>query len=152
MEREVLFVAHRGESFDAPENTLAAFRLAWERGCRAIELDIRMSGDGQIVVFHDEDTERICGIKFEVARVTFSTILSCDVGAFKGLVYAGERIPLLGEVFETVPGDGKVLVEIKCGVEVLPELARCIEASGLRDDQVELICYEAEVLRQAAVA
>ena len=51
-------VAHRGESADAPENTMASFRLAWERGDDAIELDVHLTKDGQLIVCHDPDTKR----------------------------------------------------------------------------------------------
>ena len=51
-----MLIAHRGESFDAPENMLAATHLAWQRGVAAIEIDIRLTRDHKIVVFHDETT------------------------------------------------------------------------------------------------
>jgi len=51
-----LIIAHRGESFDAPENTLVAITLAWERGAKAVEIDIRLTADNEIVVIHDKDT------------------------------------------------------------------------------------------------
>ena len=56
-------IAHRGASFDAPENTLAAFRLAWEQGADGIEGDFMLTADGQIVCFHDLDTQRVTGEK-----------------------------------------------------------------------------------------
>lgn len=51
--KPVEFVGHRGESADAPENTLAAFNLAWSRGVKAIELDVHLTRDGVLVVTHD---------------------------------------------------------------------------------------------------
>ena len=58
----VEFIAHRGESADAPENTLAAFRLAWERKVSAIELDVHLTKDGRLAVCHDFDTKRTTGV------------------------------------------------------------------------------------------
>src|SRR5687768_12050974 len=58
-------ISHRGESHDAPENTMAAFRLAWEREVPAIELDVHLTKDGQLIVCHDPDTERTTGKKLE---------------------------------------------------------------------------------------
>ena len=55
-------LAHRGASHDAPENTLASFRLGWAQHADANELDIRLTRDGQIVVFHDATTRRIAGV------------------------------------------------------------------------------------------
>ena len=54
-----MIVAHRGSSYEAPENTLPAFRLAWEQGADAIEGDFHLTKDGQIVCIHDRDTERV---------------------------------------------------------------------------------------------
>jgi len=54
-------IAHRGESADAPENTMAAFRLAWERKVPAIELDVHLTRDGALIVSHDANTKRTTG-------------------------------------------------------------------------------------------
>ena len=64
----VLYISHRGESADAPENTMAAFRLAWERGTDGIECDVHRTADGEVVVIHDGDTGRVAGTKLPVAR------------------------------------------------------------------------------------
>ena len=63
----VLYISHRGESADAPENTMAAFRLAWERGTDGIECDVHRTADGEVVVIHDGDTGRVAGTKLPVA-------------------------------------------------------------------------------------
>ena len=146
------FIAHRGESFDAPENTLAAFRLAWDRGCSAIELDIHQTGDGQLVCCHDADTARCCGTRLTVANTSYRELRALDAGAWKAPQYAGERIPLLSEVLDTIPPGGVVFIEVKCGVEAIPELRRCVEASALAPSQVVLISFGADVLRAAARA
>ena len=56
-----LLIAHRGESYDAPENTLASLNLAWERGALAVEVDVHLSKDNQVVVIHDSTTTRTAG-------------------------------------------------------------------------------------------
>ena len=58
-----LIIAHRGESFDAPENTLDSINLAWERMTKSVEIDIQLTKDNEIVVIHDWDTFRISGKK-----------------------------------------------------------------------------------------
>ncbi len=60
---ETKIIAHRGESFDAPENTLAAINLAWERKVKAVEVDIHLTYDNEIVVIHDYNTLRVAGVK-----------------------------------------------------------------------------------------
>jgi len=64
-----LIIAHRGESFDAPENTLDSINLAWERMTKSVEIDIQLTKDNEIVVIHDWDTFRISGKKKIIKKV-----------------------------------------------------------------------------------
>src|SRR5688572_23716502 len=79
----VEIVAHRGESADAPENTLAAFKLAWERGVRAVELDVHLTKDDRLVVIHDADTKRTAGEKHVVKESLMEDLRQFDVGKWK---------------------------------------------------------------------
>src|SRR5437588_10550573 len=101
----VLIVAHRGESFLAPENTMSSFDLAWKLGDEAIELDIHLTKDRDIVVCHDADTYRKSGNKQKVVikDSTLAEIQRIDVGSFKGSKYAGQRCPSLQEVLDAMP-------------------------------------------------
>lgn len=94
--------AHRGASAHAPENTLAAFRLAAEHGADAIELDAKLSADGQIVVFHDPTLQRTTGATGLLSSQPLSALKELDAGSFFGPQFRGERIPTLAEVFEEV--------------------------------------------------
>ncbi|MFV2065815.1 MAG: glycerophosphodiester phosphodiesterase family protein, partial [Pirellulales bacterium] len=98
-----LIVGHRGASHDAPENTLAAFQLAWQRGADGVEGDFYLTSDGHIVCIHDADTERVAGEKLIVAESTLADLRQLDVGAWKGERWRGEKIPTLEEVLATVP-------------------------------------------------
>ena len=80
MNRGGVIVAHRGASFDAPENTLAAFRLAWQQGADAIEGDFYLSKDNQIVCIHDADTKRTAVVSRQVAESTLAELRELDVG------------------------------------------------------------------------
>ena len=110
-----LLIAHRGESFDAPENTHAAFDLAWRRGVDAIELDVHLTADGEVVVCHDDDLLRTGGEKWVIAECTLSDLRKVDVGRWKNASFTGERIPTLAEVLARVPAGKKVFVEVKRG-------------------------------------
>jgi len=55
-----VYIAHRGASYDAPENTVAAARLAWETGADAVEIDVYLASDNRVVVINDKDTQRTC--------------------------------------------------------------------------------------------
>jgi len=110
-----LIIAHRGESHDAPENTLAAFHLAWQRGVKAIELDIHLTRDHQIIVCHDKDTERITTprTKHIIADTTAADLQKLDVGSGKDSKYKNEKIPLLAEVFFAAPQGSHIVIELK---------------------------------------
>ncbi len=146
-----MIVAHRGASHDAPENTIAAFRLAWEEQADAIEGDFYLTKDKQIVCIHDKSTKRVAPEQCErvVAESTLACLRSVDVGVWKGRQYAGERIPTLQEVLETVPDDKQVFIEIKCGPEILPVLKPQVCASGLKAQQIVIICFNPTVVAQA---
>jgi glycerophosphoryl diester phosphodiesterase len=97
-----LVFAHRGASADAPENTLASFKLAAELGAPAIELDAKLTRDGEIIVFHDLTIDRTTNGKGELRKKTLAEIRELDAGSFFNPRFANERIPTLAEVFETV--------------------------------------------------
>ncbi|MFH0944659.1 MAG: glycerophosphodiester phosphodiesterase [Planctomycetota bacterium] len=142
-------IAHRGASHDAPENTLAAFKLAFELGADGIEGDFYLTADGQIVCIHDADTERTAGVKLEVARSTLAELKALDVGSWKDPRFAGERIPTLRAVLAVVPHGKKLLIEIKCGPEILPALERELAKASVPRGQIAVISFDAEVLRFA---
>src|SRR3989449_9458057 len=116
-----LVIAHRGASAAAPENTLAAFRLAADLGADGIELDVRGTADGQLVVLHDASVNRTTDGAGRVAALTLDQLRRVDAGKKFGPSFRGERIPLLSQVFEVVAGRLLVDVEIKAaGVEAGP--------------------------------
>src|SRR5204863_3482831 len=92
----VEIVAHRGSSEEAPENTLAAFRLGYEQA-DACELDIHLSKDGHVVVLHDANTKRTAGLDKPVAEQTLAELRTLDAGKSKGGKFSNEKIPLLSE-------------------------------------------------------
>jgi Glycerophosphoryl diester phosphodiesterase family len=128
--RGLEIIAHRGASADAPENTLPAMKLAWEQGADAVELDMYLSKDGRIVVFHDTTTKRFDGRERKVAHLTLEEMRGLNVGAWKGEKWAGERVPDLVEILNTIPAGKRAVLEIKCGPEIVPELARVLGAAA----------------------
>jgi glycerophosphoryl diester phosphodiesterase len=142
-----LVVAHRGASQDAPENTLPAFMLAWEQGADAIEGDFLLTKDNEIVCIHDKSTERLAGRKLIVKGSTLAQLQELDVGLGKGEKFTGTKIPTIAEVLATIPAGKKIFIEIKCGKEIIPHLLEEIKKSELNDEQVTMICFNAEVVR-----
>lgn len=144
----VEIVAHRGYSDVAPENTVAAFKLAWEKGSDACENDIYLSADGQIVVLHDKTTKRTTGIDLEVAKTSAKDLLALDVGSWKGKQWAGEKLPSLQQSLDTMPiGKQRFFIEIKCGPEIVPALQKVLEPMRDRAAQLAVITFN----REAAV-
>ena len=103
--------AHRGlHSRDrlVPENSLAAFRLAAREGY-GIELDVQLSKDGQVVVFHDDTLDRVCGVHARVDELTLPELQKLS------LCGADETIPLFSDVLASIKGCEALIVELKNG-------------------------------------
>jgi len=145
---EAMIVAHRGASRDAPENTVPAFRLAWEQGADAIEGDFHLTKDGQIVCIHDGNTKKVSNTNLVVRATPLTELRKLDVGACRGEKFKGTAIPTIAEVFGTVPKGRKIYIEIKCGAEIIPALLSEIDKSGLTKDQIVVISFKEKVLRE----
>ncbi|MBQ8004802.1 MAG: glycerophosphodiester phosphodiesterase [Clostridia bacterium] len=105
-----LFIAHRGlhdASRQVPENSIAAFRAAAEKGY-AIENDIHLTKDGRVVVFHDDDLYRMCSIKARPEDMTLEELKKLRLGG------TDEAIPTLEECLEVIDGRVPLLIEFKC--------------------------------------
>lgn len=136
----MLLIAHRGSSGVAPENTLAAFRRAVRDGADMIELDVRLSADGEPVVIHDRRLFRTTGARGRVREWTAAELEKLSAGARRGRAWAGERIPRLTTVLRTLPTTIGLNIEVKTDgdrqrsglmVERLAGLLR--SAAGRRD-------------------
>ena len=104
--------AHRGASAQAPENTLSAFELALAQKADAIELDAKLSADGQVIVIHDPTVDRTTDGRGPVKDLALAELRSLDAGSFFSEKFRGERIPTLEEVFEAVGKRTFVNVEL----------------------------------------
>lgn len=98
--------AHRGANTDAPENTLQAFRLAFERGALWLECDLHETRDGHFVILHDADLRRTTNSSGLVSQLSLETILQAKTEN-------GEPPPTLSQVFEVLPPDAGVDLELK---------------------------------------
>jgi glycerophosphoryl diester phosphodiesterase len=147
--RAVEIIAHRGASADAPENTLTAMKLAWEQKADAIELDLYLSKDGRLVIFHDKDTKRIGGTNRKIDELTWAEVQQLDVGIWKDPKFRGERVPLLEDILATIPAGCRAVLEIKCGPEILPEFVRVLKASKRPAKELCVISFNYETLRQS---
>lgn len=126
---QLRFIGHRGASYYAPENSLAAMQLAWELGADGAECDIQLTKDNKIVLWHDGNTERLTGKKSEIAKSNFSELKKLDIKLSKSNspYFKGQKMPLLKDVLKSVPDDQLLVIEIKCGKEVFPKLQKDIK-------------------------
>jgi len=141
-----MIVAHRGASAEAPENTLASFTLAWQRGADAVEGDFYLTRDGQIVTIHDKTTGRTANRDISVPNSTLAELKQLDFGSWKSSQYRGERIPTLGEVLAVVRAGKKIFIEVKCGPEIVPRLRQVLAESGLDSQQTVVIAFDQNVI------
>jgi glycerophosphoryl diester phosphodiesterase len=124
--RPILF-AHRGACAHAPENTLESFQLAFEQGTDAVELDAKLSTDGEVVVIHDASVDRTTNGHGRVRDLKLSEMQALDAGSFFSEKYRGAKIPSLNEVFEAVGKKGMINVELT-------------NYYGRRDNLAEKVC------------
>lgn len=142
------FVAHRGASYDAPENTVSSIQLGFEQGADAVEIDVYLTKDGRIVLFHDRNTAKLDGNTAPIAERTLAELQKLDVGTWKGAVgawegdtYAGERMPVLEDVLDLIPPGKRIFLEIKCGPEALPPIKTIFDEAGIGGEKITIITF-----------
>ncbi len=121
--------------------------MAWEEGADAVECDIRLSRDGQVVLMHDASTRRTAGLDQPVAEQDAAELALLDVGSWKSDRYAVERVPTLAQALETVPDGRRLFIEIKTGSEIIDPLFAALSRSQLRFEQICIISFKLEVVR-----
>ena len=148
-----LIIAHRGASGEAPENTMDAFKLAWELGADGIEGDFHLTRDGHIVAIHDKDTNKVTKGKNKliVKKTNLQELQKIDVGSWKNEKYFKARIPTLEEVIDSLPMGKKFFIEIKCGTEIMKPLIHVInlkvkERPELKEN-ISFISFDINVVR-----
>ena len=144
------FVAHRGASYLAPENSLASIRLAWELGADAAECDVRLSSDNQVVVFHDKNTRKLTGENHVIAKTPWEMLSRLTIKTRETNLpsYEGERIPLLKDLLETIPPGRTLVIEIKTGTEILPFLKAVVDRHWT-SGAISFISFDFDAIRQA---
>ncbi len=114
-----LIVAHRGDTAHYPENTLAAFESAVRKGANAIELDVHLTRDGELVVHHDYTLGRTVAGEGTITERTLGELRSLEAGSWFGPDFAHERIPTLGEVLALGRGRVRFELELKTPTDAL---------------------------------
>jgi glycerophosphoryl diester phosphodiesterase len=141
-------IAHRGASSDAPENTLASFRLGLDRGADFLEADLHLSRDGHWVAIHDATLERTTSGRGPVSGFSFEQLRRMDAGAWYATQFAGQQIPAPEELLECAAGSGAgFYLEIKCRPDdtALANLSAAVRGARMAERTV-VMCFDAEVL------
>jgi len=124
--------AHRGESFNFPENTMAAFKEAVILGTDRIELDVNITSDGVLVIIHDATLDRTTNGTGKVTETTFDDIKNLEAGSWKDAKFKNEKIPTLKEVFEFAKGKVMLNLDLKEETTAVP-MAKLAKEMGMVD-------------------
>lgn len=119
--------AHRGASAYAPENTIPAFRLAAALGSGAVENDIHLTADGNIVVCHDDDISRTSNGRGFISQMTFSQLRQYDFGSWRGDEFRGTTIPSLEEFLAATSSIRLLNIELKSPLPAPQRLDELLE-------------------------
>jgi len=142
------FIAHRGASHKAPENTISAFKLAWAENADGIEGDFYLSTDGEVVCFHDKDLKRVAGRDRKIEEMSWKELSTLDVGAWKSPEYKGEKMPRLADVLDVLKPGKLFYLEIKDGPEIVAPIGKILAAKKADPKQVIFIAFDPEVVRE----
>jgi glycerophosphoryl diester phosphodiesterase len=145
-----MIIAHRGVSFDLPENSLPAFNMSWNHAADGIEGDFHLTKDGAIVCIHDEDTGRVCKQNIVVRDSTLKELKALDLDC-QGTGNLQIKIPTLNEVLEILPDGKKIFIEIKCGSEIVEPLFSELTRSKLNSNDAVIISFDEEVIKEFKV-
>ena len=146
-----LIVAHRGASADAPEHTLAAYDAAVAQGADFLELDVRLSADGQLVVIHDARLERTTDGRGEVQEYTLQALKRLDAGGWFRPSFRGQRIQTVTELIERFRSRVRFAIELKEGSAISPGIEeRLVSILQIYDvtEQVLVLSFDHGALRK----
>ena len=113
MLNQIQITAHRGSSYEAPENTMAALHKAVEDLADYAEIDVQETKDGVVVLGHDATLSRVAGINRPISSFSYENLAGLDAGSWFSDNYKGEKIPTLKEVMEYAKGKINLNIEIK---------------------------------------
>ncbi len=140
----VIVVGHRGTKLFAPENTIAAFNKAIEMGARSIEMDVRMTRDGEFVIMHDPFVNRTTNGSGLVSRLTLADISKLDAGSWFSPEFAGEKVPTLREALRAIKGRAGVDIDFKAGSDNSVELiTKILDEEGFNDGSLVTVFVRA---------
>ena len=149
MPSQPLIIGHRGASRFAPENTMAAFKLALDSGADGVEFDVRLTRDGIPIIIHDDNLRRTGNSNARIADLSREELKRFDVGSWRGPEFTSEPVPTLTELFDLFADGGLLYLEMKSDVAARQLLAEtCCEyilKSGLKK-RVIVECFDLKAI------
>ena len=148
----MLIEAHRGDSANAPENTIVAFEYAINSDVPWLELDVQQSSDGSIVVIHDKSVDRTTNGSGLVSQMSLSELKKLDAGSWYNKKFKNQRIPLLSEVLALVTAKGtKISIEIKNSQDSSPIYKPLVEMLSMYDPDKRHVIISTQIEHLIAV-
>jgi glycerophosphoryl diester phosphodiesterase len=132
-------MAHRGASLAAPENTMAAVRAAIDSGAQWVEIDVQETADGEVIVIHDSDLQKIGRVPLGVATSTLEQLQEIDIGSWFDAEFSEERIPTLEQVLRLCRDRIRVNIELKyygAQRQLEKRVAEIVDANAMADQVV----------------
>ena len=132
-------MAHRGASLAAPENTLAAVRMAIDSGAQWVEIDVQETADGEVIIIHDSDLKKIGRVSLGVATSTLDELQEIDIGSWFAEEFSAERIPTLEQVLRLCKDRIGVNIELKyygAQQQLEQRVADIVDANAMADQIV----------------
>ena len=146
--------AHRGDTQNAPENTLASIRSAIALGADYAEIDVQLTKDGEFILFHDTNFQRIAGVPFKPADCNLEEIKKLDIGFYFGSDFSKEQIPTLREILKEAKGHIVLNIEVKVNRDrdlMVQKLLADLQAEKA-EDFVVISCADYDFLQRVKQA
>ncbi len=146
----IKITAHRGSSTFYPDNTFVSMNEAVLERADYIEIDVRVTKDGKIVVFHDKNLKRVCNLNMKIEDMTLKEIKNIDNGSYKNQLFKGEKIPTLEEVFERYKDKIKFNLHLKVSDKndiLIKEVDKIIDKYHMNSNVI-ITCSNREIIEK----
>lgn len=146
MKKNVKWISHRGESIDAPENSIPAFKLSLERQTDGMECDVHLTADKVVVVAHDPTTARMGDRNLVIEKNTFAELAKVNISGANE-TYPDEHIHKLEDCLDCLGKNREFYIELKPGTAALvPAVEKILTERGMTSKQIVIISFDKEMI------
>lgn len=146
---KITIFGHRGQSGNAPENTIPGYLRGLESGADGLEVDVSLSADKIVVMSHDRSLKRVVGLDRAVSDLPFAELRKLDFSnRQKG--YSDVRMPTLAETLAILPPGRKIIIDFKeNNPELLAAVKRELETARINPEQVRIMAFDRKILMES---